>query len=201
MEKNVLVIIDVQNDFVSGSLGSAAAKDLPFKIDEFMNKYLESRFSQLICTVDTHFDDSYLDTLEGQMLPVKHCIEGTDGIMYADPLRDKMIQLYRTTRNKKYKGNFHFAALKKNTFGSISLPFEISKNVAQADELKIYVCGLCTDICVVTNTLNLRTHYPNSHIYVLEDLCVGTSTEKHNAALDVMRSCQCEIIKSQDFGS
>ena len=198
MEKKVLVIIDMQNDFVSGSLGSEAAKELPKKIDNFVEKTIPNVFDQMICTVDTHEDDTYFDTLEGKMLPVKHCIEGTDGIMYADPLRERMVKLYQGTHKKGYNGHFHFTILKKPTFGCRSLPIEVRKFMMREDTPVFYLCGLCTDICVVTNALLLRTHYPNSNIYVIEDFCAGTSVENHEAALAVMKSCQCVVINSQD---
>lgn len=181
----VLVFIDVQNDFIDGALPA----DKDHTITEKIVKYAyinKCEHVPLVATRDTH-KDNYFDTLEGKKLPVKHCIEGTDGW-----------QLFKKLEEYVPVDNI----INKVTFGSISdLPNklgDIDYNLKRlygenngVDEVEL--CGYCTDICVISNALVLRATYPNLKITILENLCAGTTPENHNAALAVARCNQIEV--------
>lgn len=168
----VLVIVDMQNDFITGSLGSKAARDI---IPLACNK-IATFEGKMIATFDTHQKD-YLHTFEGKKLPVAHCVQKTWG-WYADEYISQVA------------GDADYVL--KNTFGYLNwkhiLPIE--------DEIDcIEIIGLCTDVCVVSNALILRACFPNTPIIVWSNLCAGTSEEAHEAALKTMQSCQIEVKK------
>lgn len=192
--KNVMVVVDVQNDFVSGTLGTGEASLIPNKINDFFTQshaLEEMDIDLLVLTVDSHGASTYEDTLEGKLLPVGHCFEGTQGIKYAEPLRSTILDLYNKSRRKNNSQNPDVTIIKKHTFGASSLYLEIEKILGKDDDVTIYICGLCTNICVITNALILRTRFPNAPIYILKELCAGTSVVAHNQALAVLESCQC----------
>ena len=177
--RKVLIVVDVQNDFITGALrNEEAIKRLP----NIVNLVKEEKFDDIYLTMDTH-DEDYLDTLEGQKLPVKHCIEGTEGHKLAPEL---------------VKALKDFPALKifrKDTFGSLNLADELKNlwylNTRQ--EVEFTFVGFCTDICVVSNALLLRANLPNAKITVVENCCAGVTKESHDAALQTMNMCQIEI--------
>lgn len=181
----ILCIIDCQNDFIDGSLGSPEAQAIvPYVCEKI--KGLCSETDHIITTFDTHYDD-YLDTLEGQKLPVAHCICGTDGWNLNSEIKDTMEKCF-------WFGN----GVKKETFGSIEdLPYKVkvvaASKVDSFDDVEIEICGLCTDICVISNALILRAAFPNMKITCDAKACAGTSVEAHEAALKVMESCQIEV--------
>lgn len=177
--KKVLIVVDMQNDFVTGSLGTKEAQEIVPNIKHEIDEYLK-RGDEVFFTYDTHYED-YLDTLEGQKLPVKHCIQGEDGWQVIPGLR-KIDCLYcNQVRN-----------ISKNTFGYIKW----KDYIPYLDEsLEIELCGVCTDICVISNALILRAIYPNATIFVDAYHCAGTTPEKHEAALEVMKSCQIDVIE------
>lgn len=125
----------------------------------------------MIFTLDTHYED-YLETFEGKNLPVSHCIRGTKGW----DIIPELVSIAPISAHKVYK----------NTFGYSGWNF-------LRGDIEFHVCGLCTDICVVSNVLALRMFFPNSCIIVDSDCCAGTSEKAHEAALEVMKSCQVEI--------
>lgn len=168
-----LIIVDMQNDFITGSLANPAAQ----AIVKPMAEYIKNFEGQIIFTRDTHFNN-YFETQEGKNLPIKHCISATAGWEIHD-------DLYATLRNKT-----DWSIVNKYSFGDIEmLDDELD---AYVDE--IYICGTCTDICVISVALNLKARYPEVKIYCIADLCAGLTPEKHEAALEVMRSCQIEVI-------
>ena len=167
---NFLVVVDMQNDFITGALGSKDAMAILPKVEEKVKNF----DGQIIFTRDTHFED-YLTTAEGKKLPVPHCINGTNGWEIADNL----IPYAKTTINKL-------------TFGSIDLP-ELIRSYNEKIE-KIELCGLCTDICVISNAMILKAAFPEVPIIVDSSASAGVSKESHNTALDAMRSVQIEII-------
>ena len=174
--KKILIVIDMQNDFVSGSLGTSEAQAIVMNVKNKIRSYFGSNENYIYYTQDTHYKD-YLRSLEGEKLPVKHCIHQTDGWKIV-PLIDMDL---------KYAGE----RLLKETFG-----YTEWKSLLGAEEEigHIELCGLCTDICVISNALILRALYPNTRIYV-DSLCyAGTTPEKHEAALKVMESCQIDVI-------
>lgn len=172
-----LVIIDMQNDFITGALGSKEAQMI---VDDIV-RYAENFNGHIIATMDTHSKDWYLKTQEGRKLPVEHCIKNTPGWC----LEDRIFDVVGTT-------------IEKSTFGSTELANYIEDYVKRDNYNKVYLCGVCTDICVVSNALLLKAMYPEINIKVLEDLCAGTTPENHEAALKVMESCQIERVISRE---
>lgn len=169
---NVLVVVDMQNDFVSGSLGSKEAqKIVPNAVEKVRQR--KSEGYKVVFTLDTH-GENYLDTNEGKRLPVTHCVKGTDGWRLAPELKE----LARDC--EKYE---------KPAFGSERLARDLKELRPQSVE----IIGLCTDICVVSNALLIKAALPEAEIKVDPSCCAGTSIPRHNAALDTMRSCQITI--------
>ena len=168
-----LIVVDMQVDFISGSLGSDMAKAI---VPEVVKKVRGAR-GLVIFTRDTHGED-YMSTQEGRKLPVEHCIKGSDGWQICEELR-----------------GYARRVVDKPTFGSVDLP-EILRAYCPDGETveEIELCGLCTDICVVSNALILKAKFPALTVKINAPLCVGTSSENHNAALQTMRMCQCEVL-------
>ncbi len=173
--KNFLVVVDMQKDFVDGSLGTPEAQAIVSRAADKIRAFE----GDIFVTYDTHFED-YLDTPEGKKLPVPHCIYDTPGWELTDELRDLMEEL------PHYK-------VQKYTFGSVTLP-HLMKEVADGDDFTIELIGLCTDICVISNALLLKAQFPDLPISVDSSCCAGVTPALHNAALDVMRSCQIDVL-------
>ena len=173
--KKFLVIVDMQKDFVDGALGSKeACAIVPAAV-----RKIRTFDGGIFATLDTHFEN-YMETAEGRKLPVPHCIKDTEGWEL-----DKDIAA--ALKGKDY------VPVEKNTFGSVDLP-ELIGRAADGEEFSIELIGLCTDICVVSNALLLKANFPEAVIAVDEKCCAGVTPEKHEAALETMRSCQIDII-------
>lgn len=166
----VLVVVDMQNDFISGSLGSEeACKIVPNVINKI--KEYESRNDLIIYTKDTHYDN-YLETMEGVKLPVLHCVKGTKGHdIPKDILRDNNI------------------IIEKNTFGSK----ELIEYLKQISFEEIELIGLCTDICVVSNALLVKAYFCDKRVSVDSSCCAGVTKLSHKEALNTMKMCQIDI--------
>jgi len=160
-----LIVVDMQNDFITGTLGSKLAEAIVSNVVEKVKNY----DGKVIFTRDTHFAD-YMQTQEGRKLPVEHCIKDTDGWQICDELKP-----------------FVNDVVDKITFGSVDLP----KMITDADEIEL--CGLCTDICVISNAMILKATYPEVKITVDSTCCAGVSLESHNTALDAMKAVQIEV--------
>lgn len=173
--KKLLIVVDVQNDFVDGALGSKEAQAI---IPNVVKKIKEWD-GDIICTLDTHCVN-YLETREGKYLPVEHCIEGTDGHNINREVFDALLFCNGSSTN----------ILKKYTFGSTALP-EIIRG-ANIDYVELV--GLCTDICVVSNAMLLKANYPELDIAVDASCCAGVTPESHQAALTTMKMCQINVI-------
>ena len=171
MEK-LLIIIDMQNDFIDGALANPAAQAIVPGIIEFVKTWQ----GKIGVTLDTH-KENYLETQEGRKLPVPHCILGTPG-------HELNVQIADIINNKiSY-------TIMKPTFGFNGWQqYGLDKHF---DE--VVLVGTCTDICVVSNTLAIKAACPETEVTVIADLCAGLSVEKHEAALEVMRSCQINVI-------
>lgn len=170
---NVLFVIDPQNDFIIGSLGSQAARDTVPAIVEKIRRF----DGKVYVTQDTH-ESGYMETLEGRNLPVPHCFAGTTGWeIYKDIA--EALKSHRPTH------------LQKHTFGNIPTK-DLLDEICSLDPKYIEVIGFCTDICVVTNALILKTLFPDTPVRVDSLCCAGTSKEAHEAALVVMKSCQIQ---------
>lgn len=175
--KNILIVVDMQNDFVDGVLGSeeavSAAGRAAVKIREFDGK--------IFVTLDTHSAD-YLDTPEGRKLPTPHCIRLTDGWLLNG-------EVFGALAGKDYE------TVEKDAFASTKLVEKI-RGIKGEEGIKIELIGLCTDICVVSNALLLKAHFPDAEICVDADCCAGVTLKTHQAALDTMRMCQIDILKA-----
>ena len=165
-----LIVVDMQVDFIKGSLGSELATAIVPNVVEKVKNF----DGKVIFTRDTHFED-YMQTQEGRKLPVPHCIKDTEGWQICEEL-----QPYVET------------VIDKVTFGSVELP-QLLKEFGETIE-EIELCGLCTDICVVSNALILKASFPDIPFVVDSACCAGVTPEKHEAALEVMRSCQIDVI-------
>lgn len=173
--KHFLVVVDMQKDFVDGALGTAEALSIiPAAVDKIL-----SFGGELFVTYDTHFED-YLNSAEGKKLPVPHCIYGTPGWELDARIAGAVEEM------PHYK-------VQKYTFGSTTLP-HLMMEVADGDAFSIELIGLCTDICVVSNALLLKAHFPDAPISVDAACCAGVTPELHEAALKTMRSCQIDIL-------
>lgn len=177
MDKKFLIVVDMQNDFISGALGTAEAQAIVQPAAARIQACKEAGYT-VIATQDTHFAD-YMDTPEGKKLPVPHCIRETVGWQLHEDVRRAMGE---------------YIPVEKTTFGSVDLPGLIAREAAGARCLTIELMGLCTDICVVSNALLLKAHFPAAEISVRADCCAGVTPEKHLAALETMRSCQIDVI-------
>lgn len=177
----VLVVVDMQNDFIDGSLANKEAQ----KIVAGVAKYVGDWNGAVIFTRDTHNAADYLETLEGKNLPILHCVEGTKGWEINSTI------LEAAKKNKKVRSIF----LNKGNFGAPnSLGTAIRTCYSQGEVDEIIFCGTCTDICVISNVLGIKSIFPETHIKIIAPLCAGLTIKKHKAALDVMRSCQVEVI-------
>lgn len=168
--KKLLVVVDMQNDFVDGSLGTEEARKITVNVGNKVEAAKEAG-TDIVFTRDTHVPN-YLDTQEGKYLPIVHCVEGTEGWEIIDKLKP-----YAET------------IVDKPTFGSIRL----MEWAVQQRYTDIELVGLCTDICVVSNALLLKAALPESRISVDSSCCAGVTPESHEAALSTMRMCQIEI--------
>lgn len=173
--KNVLIVIDMQNDFVDGALGTKEAVGI---VDNVVTK-IQGFDGDVIATYDTH-GENYMDTQEGRKLPVPHCIKGTAGWKLNEKVQEALDK----------KG---FLEVYKPTFGSVELIELIRKYDLKNTEIQLI--GLCTDICVVSNALLLKANFPEMNIMVDAACCAGVTPEKHLAALETMCSCQIEVLR------
>lgn len=172
--KKILIVVDMQNDFIDGALGTAEAVAV---VPAAVNK-IKGFDGEIFLTFDSHYDN-YLETAEGEKLPIPHCIKGTDG----HKLNEKIKQALSGKR---------FTEIEKLTFGSVDLPSAINKIVGN-ELFSIELIGLCTDICVVSNALLLKAHFPESEISVDSSCCAGVTPESHDAALLTMKMCQINV--------
>ena len=171
-----LIVVDMQNDFIDGSLGTKEAQE----IVENVVKEAKEFQGTVIFTQDTHEKD-YLNTQEGQRLPVSHCIKGTAGWELCPALEE-------------VRDSLNSPVIEKPTFGSVHLAEYLSgiHMTRPIDEIRLV--GLCTDICVISNALLLKAFLPEVKISVRKDCCAGVSPESHEAALVSMACCQIEIL-------
>lgn len=175
-KQNVLIVIDMQNDFIDGALGTREAQEILPNVVKKVREWKESG-DIVLFTRDTH-GENYLDTLEGRLLPVTHCVKGTQG-------RQIQGELEPYTEAGA-------SVIDKTTFGWTG--WEQTFRDRSIVPARIELAGLCTDICVASNALILRALYPETPMTVDSSCCAGVTPEKHNAALLTMASCQIEIV-------
>ena len=169
-----LIVVDMQNDFIDGPLGTPEARAIVPNVKKKIEEYME-RGDTIVFTRDTH-RDNYLETNEGKHLPVKHCIWGTHGWEITDELASSVI----------YVAN-------KRAFG-LHEWYEYARLFNFEDSESIELVGLCTDICVISNAMILKTTFPEIPIVVDASCCAGVTPESHRNALEAMKMCQIEII-------
>ena len=181
--RKILIVIDMQNDFIDGSLGTREAVGIVENVKKKIASYAPE---DVYATRDTHQAD-YLETQEGRNLPVEHCIEGTDGWKIRDRLFETLYDNH---------------VFNKPTFGSVALAKEMlaiynyeeaESGIASGSIMEIEIVGLCTDICVVSNALMIKAFLPEVKITVDSSCCAGVTPAKHEAALETMRSCQIDV--------
>lgn len=165
-----LIVVDMQVDFITGNLGSELATAIVPNVVEKVRNF----DGKVIFTRDTHFEN-YMDTQEGKKLPVPHCIKNSDGWQICDELK-----------------SYADVVVDKLTFGSIALP-DLLEGFGEPIE-SIELCGLCTDICVISNAVLLKAAFPEVPIRVDASCSAGVTVQSHNTALDAMRAVQIEII-------
>lgn len=183
MKKNkILIVVDMQNDFITGTLGTDAAKEiLPKVVEKIVNWD-----GVVFATRDTHFDD-YAQTQEGSNLPM-HCIQGTEGWNINN-------DVFSALENSPT-----INIVDKPTFGSMNLVEFVGEYImatgVEESDVEITLVGLCTDICVVSNALILKANFIESNISVDASCCAGSTPDGHSAALKTMKSCQIKILNN-----
>ena len=165
--KKTLIVIDMQNDFIDGSLGTAEAVAIVENVQRKIAEY-KSEGAEIIFTRDTH-GENYLETPEGKKLPVVHCVEGTQGWQISEKLDTAGCDIID-------KPSFGWTRWTERSFDNIEL------------------VGLCTDICVVSNALILKAQFPEAEITVDAACCAGVTPETHKAALATMKMCQIHVV-------
>ena len=175
MAKKILVVVDAQNDFITGALGN---KECDVATNVIAEEIRSGKYDDVIFTRDTH-DENYLNTQEGKKLPVPHCIRNTEGWQ----IRNELDSLRKTE------------PIDKETFGSTDLAAElVAMNID--DEIgSITFVGLCTDICVISNALLVKAALPEVPIIVDAACCAGVTPESHENALNAMKMCQIDIVR------
>lgn len=178
MAEKLLIVVDVQNDFVTDALGTKeaeiAAQNVIEKVRNFDGK--------VIYTQDTHAEN-YMQTQEGHLLPVAHCIKGTKGW----ELIPELEALGKLN---------HSPVFEKVTFGSTDLARYLVQRNEKNEIESIELVGLCTDICVISNALLIKACMPELPLYVDASCCAGVTPAKHDAALETMRSCQIHVLNA-----
>lgn len=177
MSEKLLVVVDMQNDFITGSLGTPEAVSIVPKACE----KLRSWEGRVVFTLDTHHEN-YLNTAEGKNLPVEHCIAYSDGWALQPDINEIV--------NERFPGAVFFT---KPTFGSVELP----SYIMDLGINEIEFVGLCTDICVVSNVLMAKAFCPEVKISVDASCCAGSNPGKHKEALSIMKSCHIEIYNEE----
>lgn len=170
----VLVVVDMQNDFIDGALGTPEAVEIVPRVVQKIRDF----DGRVIATRDTHEED-YLETQEGKKLPVRHCIRGTKGWEIRPEIRELLTE----------------APIDKPTFGSVELGQKLKADQEPGDPVEsITLVGLCTDICVISNALLLKAYLPEVPVIVDGSCCAGVTPDSHEQALGAMKMCQIEIV-------
>ena len=175
----ILIVVDMQNDFIDGALGSKEAEGIVERVTQEISK----DYDFIYLTRDTH-DEHYLASNEGKHLPVPHCLKNSEGWQLCAAVKEALSQ----------KDEDSFLIINKPVFGSEKL-VDLLHEHDRVDKIEsITLVGLCTDICVVANALLIKTAFPEIETRVIRDACAGVSVESHEAALKTMQMCQIDII-------
>lgn len=172
--REILIVVDMQNDFVDGALGTEQAQNIVEGVVREIGRY---RPEDVIATRDTHGAD-YAGTAEGKKLPIPHCIKGTPGWDICPPVAAALGTA---------------AVIDKPSFGSVALAERV-REMNACQPVAVTLVGLCTDICVVSNALLLKAFLPGIPVRVLASCCAGVTPDSHRAALETMKMCQVDVI-------
>ena len=196
MDNNkLLVVVDMQNDFIDGSLGTKEAQEIVPKVVEKINNF----DGIVVATKDTHHED-YLSTQEGEKLPVKHCIKGENGWRFNENIKTALLSSEMFAGYRKLDNGIYLLDVYcKETFGSLDLQCDCESefgddNRSHPEDVEITLVGLCTDICVISNAMLLKAALPEAKIIVDASCCAGVTPESHKNALEAMKMCQIEVI-------
>lgn len=176
--KKILVIVVMQNDFIDGALGTPEARSI---VDNICEKIKYEEWDRVYIIQDTH-DNNYLQTQEGKFLPIEHCIRSNRGWGIHSRIFGSII------------GSSDWTWLYKSTFDCLELVENVFDESIDVSDTEVTLVGVCTDICVISNALLLKTHFPELKIVVDASCCAGSNPEKHLAALEVMKSCQIYVV-------
>ena len=181
--EHILVVVDMQNDFIDGALGTKEAREIVEAVAEKIREFKGSIYG----TLDTHSKD-YLSTQEGKNLPVPHCILGEEGWALHPDIMDAISVTEAEVMD----------FCRNDTFGSIEL-CELLKQRYEGKDAEIQFIGLCTDICVISNALMVKAALPEAKLIVHADLCAGVTKESHDNALNAMKMCQVDIQTQKEI--
>lgn len=184
MPAKVLVVVDMQNDFITGPLGSHDAEAIVPAVKQKIIEYRSAGYPVYV-TKDTHFEH-YLETEEGKHLPIEHCVLNTWGAQIVDELQPVL------AKNTDAYPNSHVMTFNKFTFGSDLLLQFLKNSDPKISEIEL--CGVCTDVCVLSNAIIAKTALPSAHIIIDAECCAGTTPKAHLDALQLLQSSlQVEI--------
>lgn len=196
--KKVIIVVDVQNDFVDCALGTPEAQAIVPKVADYIRTHAD-KDTILLVTKDTHETD-YMETLEGKNLPVAHCIKNTHGWELAPAIQEAIYD----TRDKYFGFDSYFPYVAdhiicKPTFGSLDLQnllfvIDDMTGMQPGEIAEITLMGLCTGICVLSNAILCKATMPNVPVRVVADCCACVTPESHKTALEAMKLCQIEVI-------
>ncbi len=168
----VLIVVDMQNDFTTGILGNPETVSVVEKVKDYIENFRKNEpDGKIIATLDTH-SENYMNSQEGKYLPVPHCIRGTDGWKIVPEIENALGDCIK---------------LEKIAFGTVDLPFAVGRD-ENIDEIQII--GVCTDICVISNAMILKSAFPEVPVKVIAECCAGVTPESHRTALKAMKACQ-----------
>ena len=182
----VLIIIDMQNDFIDGVLGSPEAVKICGNVAEKITNWDGNK---IIYTLDTHINEIYPLSVEGQKIPF-HCAINSWGHNIHDLVLNALTNYLYNINHKTYD-------IEKDTFGSVDELLACVEEICPKNPFEIHICGLCTDICVISNALILRSAFPQAKIYIDAKCCAGSTPENHNAALKIMEANCINILNKE----
>lgn len=189
--KHILIVVDMQNDFLAGALGSESCRNaIPHVADLIKSRIWDKVF----LTLDTHEVENYLDTLEGKMIPRLHCVKHTNG----HKLCQSVVNAVNEMKHPRCLPTDEdvFELVEKDTFGSKDLTVILRGYACMygQENMEIHICGVCTSICVLANAVMVRAALPNSRIIAHESACGDVSDNRHKAAIECLKAQLCEVV-------
>ncbi len=179
--KKILVVVDMQNDFITGCLGNEECRAV---VPEVVKAVRSGDYDHVYVTMDTH-DSNYLNTQEGHKLPIVHCIAGSDGWQINSEVQKALEESYAPDA---------VSTVTKESFGSVELASLIREHCIEHDEKEIDFIGVCTGICVISNVMILKAFMPEAKVCVIERACACVTRSSHQTAIDAMQTAQVDII-------